>query len=69
MKLTASNIVKAIDLLAKDQWFDYISDKSTTRVSVVAVTKPEGPIAIKRYNPTKGGPSTATESSISVQML
>lgn len=69
MKLTASNIVKAITNLPKDQWFEYISEKSTTKVKVVSATKPEGPITIQRYNPAKEGADAAKETSISVQMI
>lgn len=69
MRLTPSNIVKAIDKLSKDQWFEYVSDKTTTKVKVVRVTKPEGPIIIKRYDPSKMGQAEAKEASISAQML
>jgi type II restriction enzyme len=69
LKLTASNIVKAITNLPKDQWFEYISEKSSTKVKVVSATKPEGPITIKRYNPAKEGTDAAKETSISVQMI
>lgn len=69
MNMTASNIVKAIERLPKDQWFEYISEKSSTKVKVVSVTKPEGPITIKRYVPAKEKPADAKETSISVQMI
>lgn len=69
MKMTASNIVKAIEKLPRDQWFEYISEKSSTKVKIVNVTKPEGPITIKRYAPAKEKPGYAKETSISVQML
>lgn len=69
MKLTASNIVKAIMNLPKDQWFEYISEKSSTKVKVVSATKPEGPISIKRYIPAKESAAAAKETSISVQMI
>lgn len=69
MRLTASNIVKAIEQLPKDQWFEYISDKTNTKVKVVRVTRPEGPITIKRYSSPKGSPAAATATSISVQMI
>lgn len=69
MILTASNIVKAIDSLDKNQWFEYISDKSTTKVKVVRVTRPEGPITISRYNPVKDSVVESKETSISAQMI
>jgi type II restriction enzyme len=69
MKLTASNIVKSLDKLPKDQWFEYISGKTSTKVKVVSVTKPEGPISITRFDPAKGGMSEAKVTSMSVQMI
>ncbi len=69
MRLTASNIVKAIGRLPKNQWFEYVSEKTPTRVMLVNTTKPEGPITIKRYNPNKESPAAANEASISVQMI
>ena len=49
MRLTASNIVKAISNLPKDQWFEYVSPKNKGKVKVVGVTMPEGPIIIQRF--------------------
>jgi type II restriction enzyme len=69
MKLTASNIVKAIVNLPKDQWFEYINEKSSTKVRVVSATRPEGPIIIERYNPLKENSLNAKKSSMSVQMI
>jgi len=69
MRLTASNLVKAINSLPYDQWFEYISEKSSTKVNIVNITKPEGPITIKRYQPPKEKPSDAKEVSISTQMI
>lgn len=53
MRLTASNIVKAIASLPTDQWFEYINPKNKGKVKVVSVTKPEGPIIIKRADSKK----------------
>jgi len=50
MKLTASNIVKAISGLPKDQWFEYINPKNKGKVKVVSVTMPEGPITLQRFD-------------------
>ncbi len=65
MRLTASNIVKAILNLPKDQWFEYINDKTRSQVRVKSSAGPEGPIYVERKNPTKQGgiASTATLSS------
>lgn len=69
MKLTASNIVKAITNLPNDQWFEYISGTTSTKIKVTSVTMPEGPIHITRYDPAKGSVTTAKKVSISVQMI
>lgn len=69
MKLTASNIVKAIAKLSKDQWFEYISESTSTKVKIVSITMPEGPITIKRYQPETGTPELAKNVSISVPMI
>lgn len=70
MRLTAQNLVKAITKLPKQRWFDYISERSGTRVRVVSVAQPEGPITIARYNPNKGEKqSAAIEATISSAML
>lgn len=45
MKLTAANLVAAINRLSKDEWFEYLHQKSSaSRVRVRSVTFPEGPI-------------------------
>ncbi|MEQ1485075.1 hypothetical protein [Methyloglobulus sp.] len=65
MKLTASNIVKAILNLPRDQWFEYINEKTRSQVKVKSAAGPEGSIYVERRNPTKnsGAASTATLSS------
>jgi len=70
MKLTASNIISAIGQLPKDRAYQYINPKTKNQIEIVNVTYPEGPILIKRYNPTKGETShNAKEESISPQMI
>ena len=69
MKLTASNIVKAIQNLPKGQWFEYISGATQTKIKVARITQPEGPITIERYSPAKGGIANATKAQISVPMI
>lgn len=69
MKITVNNLVSAIDKLPKDQWFDYMSYVGT-KVKVVNVIKPNGPIIISRYNPKKGQKiSDKKTESISTSML
>lgn len=48
MRLTASNVVKAINGLPKDQWYEYINPKNKGKIKVISVTFPEGPITIQR---------------------
>lgn len=68
--LTASNIVHAISLLSKDKTYDYINPKTRTKLLIGKVVLPEGPIYIRRYDPTKGeSANNAEEQSISTQMI
>ncbi len=53
IRLTASNIVKAIGNLPKDQWFEYVSPRNKGKVKIVSITLPEGPIIIKRADSVK----------------
>jgi type II restriction enzyme len=70
MKLTASNIVSAIGQLPRDRTYQYINPRTRNQIEIVHVTYPEGPIAIKRYNPAQGETSSgAREESISTQMI
>jgi hypothetical protein len=70
MKLTASNLVRAIGKLPKNRFYNYISPKNSNRIKIVSVTEPEGPIVIKRYDPSKGQTiANAREVSISSKML
>ena len=72
MKVTASNLVKAIENLPKKQWFQYPANNTLTKLRVLSVMGPEGPIKIERYNVNKINSGTATtpkEASISVNML
>lgn len=64
MRLTAENIVKAIKALPRDVWFNYVNDRTTTKVRVVRVDSSEGPIIIERSS--KG---INKEASISSEML
>jgi type II restriction enzyme len=70
MRLTASNIVRAIEQLSPRTIFNYVHKQTKTKVEVVEIGGPEGPIWIKRY-PRKGVPKRedAAAEPISVQML
>ena len=54
MRLTASNLVKAIGGLPTNQEYQYVYEKNSGRIVIHHVNLPEGPIEICRYDPTKG---------------
>lgn len=62
MRLVASNIIKAISGLPKNQWYEYISPKNSGKIKIISVTLPEGPITIQRS--TKN-----VNESISINMI
>ena len=68
MKLTASNIVKAIMNLPNGQWFEYIDAKTRTQVKVISTAGPEGPIYVERKNPTKKS-GISSKVTLSSQMI
>lgn len=53
-KLTASNIVAFINQLDKKATYNYLNPKNKGVIQIVEVELPEGPIRIKRWNPSKG---------------
>lgn len=69
-RLTASNIASAIDQLDKQRQYNYINPKNKGIIQIVRVEKPEGPIFIKRCDPSKGENLTnVKEESISSNLL
>lgn len=70
MKLTAEDIVRAINNLPKNRSYHYVHEATQTILEIVNIKLPEGPIFIRRYNPSKGEtPQLAKEESISPQMI
>lgn len=70
MRITAANIVAAINRLSKSVSFNYINASTKTLVKLERVILPEGPIYIKRYDPTKGQTlAQSAEETISVSMI
>jgi hypothetical protein len=67
-RITASNLLKAISSLPKNTRFDYISS-SQTKVEVIHVQMPEGPVRIRRHTLSKSGSVTTKEETISPAML
>ncbi len=59
-KLTAANLVSAIDSLRKDVSYNYVNSSNANTIRIVRVTKPEGPVVIKRGS---------SEISISVRAI
>lgn len=53
-KLSASNIIASINQLDKNQAYNYINPRTKGLIKIDGVDLPEGPIRIKRWNPTKG---------------
>jgi len=70
MKLTASNLVRAIAQLPPKITINYVHKRTKTKVEVSEICEPEGPIWIRRY-PRKGVLSRddARPEPISTQML
>lgn len=69
-KITAANIVSAIARLPRNRSYDYPNIRTKTKIEIVHVEAPEGPIMINRYDPSKGqGPSAGKQQSISTQMI
>lgn len=52
-KLTAANIVAFINQLDKSATYNYIDQRNTGLIEIVSVDLPEGPIRIRRWNPSK----------------
>ena len=70
MNATAQDLVAWINQLPKNRSYHYINPKNKGQIEIVRADLPEGPIIIKRYNPSEGGSSKkAKEESISTQLL
>ncbi len=68
--ITASNIVSAIDKLPRNRSYDYPNPRNKKKIEIVRVERPEGPIFINRYDPSKGeGPKDGKQQSLSPQMI
>ena len=53
-KISAANLVSSINQLDKNTAYNYINPKTTGLIKIEGVDLPEGPIRIKRWNPSKG---------------
>jgi hypothetical protein len=54
IEVNASNIANAINSLNKNAIYDYPNAKTTTKIKIVKVKLPEGPITIQRCDPSRG---------------
>lgn len=69
-RLTASNIVSFINQLDKQVAYSYVNPKTKGLIQVTGVDLPEGPIRIKRWNPSKGeSAASKKEESISSELI
>lgn len=70
MRVSASNLVNAINQLPRDREYEYIIPRTKGRIIIDSIQLPEGPIVIRRYKPQKGEVATDKKpESISVEML
>lgn len=53
-KLSASNLVAFINQLDRNQVYNYVNPKTKGVIKIEGIDLPEGPIRIKRWNPSKG---------------
>lgn len=70
MGVTATDIVTALNQLPRNREYNYINPSTTGRILIDEIRLHEGPIYIKRYDPTKGEtPQGAKRSSLSSRMI
>jgi len=70
MRVSAQNIVRAINQLPRDREYQYVNPRNSGRIVIHNVHEPEGPIEIRRYDPTKGERLDDKEvQSLSIQMI
>lgn len=70
IEVNASNLANAINSLNKNAIYDYPNPKTTTKIKIVNVKLPEGPITIQRCDPNKGESFEGKkEQTISSKML
>ncbi len=64
-KLSASNLVRFINQLNKSEVYHYVNPRTKGIIKIDGIDLPEGPIRIKRWNPSKG----ETEKQKSVETI
>ncbi len=69
-KYTAYNLVRAIHNLPRNVNYNYVSPKTKGLIHIENVSLPDGPITIKRWNPSKNETYTGAKAeSISKEMI
>ncbi len=69
-KLTAANLVAFVNQLDKNATYNYLNPKNKGLIAIVSIDLPEGPIRIKRWNPTRKKTSSASKvESISSELI
>src|SRR5690606_27270489 len=69
-KLTAQNLAAFINQLPKQRSYSYLNPKNKGLIKIESVDLPEGPIRVKRWDPSKGHSLDEKKSiTISSQML
>lgn len=69
-KITGYNLVSFINQLPKNKDYNYINPSNKGLIRIVRVNLPEGPVVIKRWNPSKGeSVNSAREVTISTEMI
>ena len=53
-RITGNNLLKFINQLPKNRDYEYINPTTTTKIRIMDVNFPTGPITIKRWDPKKG---------------
>lgn len=51
-RLTASNLIRSMNAL-KDRDLNYVNSDNQGRIRIIAIHQPEGPVEIRRWNPSK----------------
>jgi type II restriction enzyme len=70
MIITAAYLVNAIDWLKKNVYYNYIDSSNRNVIQIVRVERPEGPVYIKRFNPSsRKNAKNIREISISSNMI
>ncbi|MEQ9426288.1 MAG: restriction endonuclease [Cyclobacteriaceae bacterium] len=69
MRLTASNLVAFINQLDKNRLYNYLNPKNSGVIQIQEITLPEGPVRIKRWNPSKGETADTKIEPISSELL